>query len=551
MKKGIPPALAWFPFDRFPAMHWADTGETVDPQIITWWLVVANKVGNPEPTALLQAYGDLLVAKEREALARFVLEAWIAQDTLRKYTQEDAAVLARQQTDQVKQSVKKYPQYYQDWSEEQYYRTTLNALLDECKSSAIKEKGVLALVGALGGSDVPPVAHRYIKYWYGHRMHQCKALVRMLSWIDHGVAIQLLLMIATRFRTKGIQQEAELCVNALAERKKWTVDELADRTIPTAGFDDGPEMSLDYGSRTFTAKLNDEGNITLFDESDKAVKALPDARKDDDEEKVKEAKKLLTTAKKEVKNIVVMQKMRLYEAMCTQRAWRFEDWQAFLHQHPIMRLLCQRVVWQLDGQPARTFRPLNDGTLSDVQDNEVTPGADDVVRVAHSCTITAEEQQDWLRHFTDYEVAPLFDQFNRPLYTLPEAMKEETEITEFQGHMLEAFKLRGKANNFGYTRGQAEDHGWFSIYAKRFTGLKINAVIEFTGNGLPEENREVALKTLSFYEQPENNESSYYTRQIPLGEIPPVLLGECWNDLRLLAAEGIGFDKDWEKKAYE
>ena len=548
LKKGIPPALSWFPFTHRPDVHWKDTGTLVEAEVVTWWLVMTTKIGNPEPTALLLAYGELLAPKEREALARFVLEAWISYDNLRKYTQQEAADLAHQQTEQMKVYIQRYPQYYPDWSEEQHYKAVLNSLLNECKGSAIKEKGMLALVAALGGDDIAPLAHKYIKYWYGNRLHQGKALVHMLAWIDRGSAIQVLLLLATRFRTKGIQQEAEQCVQALAERKQWTIDELADRTIPTAGFDDGPEMLLDYGSRTFSARLNDEGIITLFDESGKAIKALPEARKDDDVEKVKEAKKAFSTAKKEVKNLVTMQKSRLYEAMCTQRSWRFEEWQAFLHEHPVMRLLCQRVVWQLDGQPAQTFRPLNDGTLSDAQDNEVTPNAVDLLRVAHSCTISKQQQQDWLRHYQDYEVKSLFDQFTRPLYTLPEKMKEETELNDFLGHLLEAFKLRGKVNNFGYTRGVAEDGGWFYCYEKCFPGLKIDAVLEFSGNSLPEENRLVALKTLSFREHPESNEQRYQARQIPLGEIPPVLLSECWNDLRLLAAEGSGFDKDWEKK---
>ena len=33
-----------------------------------------------------------------------------------------------------------------------------------------------------------------------------------------------------------------------------------------------------------------------------------------------------------------------------------------------------------------------------------------------------------------------------------------------------------------------------------------------------------------------------------LSEVPSVLLSECWNDLRQIAAEGPGFDPDWEKK---
>jgi hypothetical protein len=47
----------------------------------------------------------------------------------------------------------------------------------------------------------------------------------------------------------------------LAERKGWTLDELADRTIPTAGFDEGGKMELDYGARKFTASLSEEMTI--------------------------------------------------------------------------------------------------------------------------------------------------------------------------------------------------------------------------------------------------------------------------------------------------
>jgi hypothetical protein len=31
--------------------------------------------------------------------------------------------------------------------------------------------------------------------------------------------------------------------------------------------------------------------------------------------------------------------------------------------------------------------------------------------------------------------------------------------------------------------------------------------------------------------------------------VPPVLLSECWNDLRQIAVAGTGFDPEWAKKA--
>ncbi len=82
-------------------------------------------------------------------------------------------------------------------------------------------------------------------------------------------------------------------------------------------------------------------------------------------------------------------------------------------------------------------------------------------------------------------------------------------------------------------------------------GLGLTAVIEFTGNGLPEENRTVALQSLYVMTSAGDKESPYAgsENRLSLGEVPPVLLSECWNDMRLAAAEGPGFDPEWEKKS--
>jgi len=36
--------------------------------------------------------------------------------------------------------------------------------------------------------------------------------------------------------------------------------------------------------------------------------------------------------------------------------------------------------------------------------------------------------------------------------------------------------------------------------------------------------------------------------ELALGELPRVLLAECWNDIRMAAGEGSGFAADWEKQ---
>ncbi len=549
--KGEPEDLKWFPFDSLPLVHWLDNGKPVEPAILKWWLIQGFKLKNPEPGPLLRKYCSSLKNSEREALGQFVLEAWLGEDTtpISRAEAEKRAMQQAQQYVQWSQSTY-WPQNSPKKTLEEFYADFLPGLLQQPKGSAASSKGILSLAGACAGAGAAPVVGRYLKLWYGMRAAQCRALLQMLVWVEHKTATQLLLAVGSRFRTKSIQEEANKQAAALAERKGWTVAELADRTIPSAGLDEDGVLTLDFGPRQFIAKLNKDLEFKLADAEGKALKSLPDPRKDDDEAKAAEAKKFFAAAKKELKSVVTMQRDRLYEAMCTQRTWPFEDWNLYLNRHPIARHHCQRLIWVVvrDEKVVMLFRPLPDGSLSDAADDPVTLQPEDNVRVAHECQVTPEQSQAWRQHLKDYDIEPLFEQFGRPNFELTEERKQADELTDFRGHVLEAFKLRGRTNKLGYTRGQAQDGGWFFDYHKRFPTLGIEVVLEFTGNGLPEENRTVALTTMRFERVAPEGEPGMGGAKMSLGEVPTVLLGECWNDMRQIAAEGSGFDPEWEKK---
>jgi uncharacterized protein DUF4132/HEAT repeat protein len=550
LKKGIPKDLEWFPFGQLPTVRWADSGKQVPDVILQWFLVQACRLNSAEAGPMLRRYCSLFQKDDRERLGKFVLEAWIAKDTSPKYNAEQAASLAEREAQVMAGYAKQYPKYYPDFDLQRVYQTIFNRLLTQPEGSQNSTKGILAVAGACCGGDAAPIVHRYVKQWYGYRGAQSKALLQVLAWIDHPGATQVVLSVANRFRTKGIQEEAARLCQLLAARKGWTLDELSDRTIPTAGFDEDAVMELDYGARTFTARLSEQMTITLTNQSGKAISSLPDANQSDDPEKVKQSKAALSSARKELKSVLSMQKERLYEALCTQRQWRFEDWGVHLRKHPIVGRYCQRLVWAAceGDRVTRSFRPLADGTLTDHQDDEITLAPETAIRLAHDQTIDPSDSSAWLQHFSDYKVEPLFQQFGKTSFVLAEQMKAATEISDFLGHIVKTLSLRNRLTRLGYTRGAAEDGGWFYEYHKNFPGLGIEAIIEFTGNGLPEENRMVALKRLYFASKSVDGPLSSRD-EISLGELPGVLLTECWNDIRMAAAEGPGFAPDWEKQS--
>jgi hypothetical protein len=537
LRKGVPEELSWFPFAQLPAVHWEDTGQQIPPAVLQWWIVQAHKLKTPEPGVLLRRYAGLMRRTEASALGLFVLSAWVAHDTTLP-SEEQAKAQAQKFT--------------QQWGAQHYDMALQNAQQTPV-GSAVPHKGILAIAAACCDGRAVPLVGDYLKRWYGMRAAQCKALIQTIAWIEHPAAVQLLLSTARRFRTAGIRKEAEAAVQRLAERRDWTIAELADRSISTCGLDDDDQLVLDYGPRRFLARLNDDLAFALFTAEGEPIAALPEPRKDEDADQVKKVKKQLADAKKELKTVVKQQQERLYEAMCEQRAWSFGDWDAFLRRHAIVGRLCQRLIWVEEQKSGslHSFRPLADGSLTDAADQPVELAADAVVRLAHSSVLTPADAERWRSHLADYEVVPAFDQLGKPVYRLPDTAREESEIRDFKGHMLEAFKLRGQAGKLGYARGSAEDGGRFYRYSKQFPTLGLEVSIEFSGNQLPEDNVAVALVGLTFQRtvSPEAARAGApMAQRVRLADVPSVLLSECYDDMRTIAAQGSGFDADWQKK---
>jgi len=551
--KDTPKDLAWMPWDSMPRVRWADTGEDLGADVLRGLVIQAWKQKSPEPNAMLRKYSRLFEPNDRERFGQFVLEAWLRED-VRPIPPDDALARARAQAQAVHNWMQHSPQHFKDdpnfgKSVDELTATYLQATQRIPVGSVAGAKGVLAVAAACGGGRAAPAAARFLKEYYGTRASQGRSVIAMLAWIEHPSATQLVLSIGNRFRTKSFQEEATRQAEALAARKGWTMSELADRTIPSAGFDESNELDLSYGQRRFVARLLPDFKIELFNPEGKKIAALPEPRQDDDAELAAQAKKALSAAKKEIKTIVDMQTDRLYESLCTGRDWSFEDWQLYLHRHPVMRRLVQRLVWAVTdaaGDVRSTFRPLDDGTLTDVEDNAVTIEAQARVRIAHDSFLPADAATAWQTHLADYDVPRLFEQFGKGRYRLPDASRDADEITDFRGYLLQAFALRGRALKLGYSRGQAEDGGIFLVYEKRFPSLGITATIEFTGNALPEQNRTVALRSLYFMEA---GGDARPREKMELSRVPQVLLSECYDDIRVIAADGSGFDADWEKKS--
>jgi len=76
LKGKLSSSFTWFDFDTLPKVKWQN-GKEVDPRIVKWWVILAEKLKEPRANALLQRYSDLLDQKDQVQLANHLLHSFI------------------------------------------------------------------------------------------------------------------------------------------------------------------------------------------------------------------------------------------------------------------------------------------------------------------------------------------------------------------------------------------------------------------------------------------------------------------------------------------
>src|SRR5262249_17880648 len=147
-----------------PGLKWRD-GKTVDPLVVKWWIVLADKLKDPAGNALFELYLDRLRGEDAGRFGLFLLQAFIERDTTTRSEQE-ALAFAKQRVDQEQQwrlnwqpeLAARHPFNY-----EQSFAAAKALKLREHIHSCSENKGVLGLTMRAPGPDAGALVRRYLK----------------------------------------------------------------------------------------------------------------------------------------------------------------------------------------------------------------------------------------------------------------------------------------------------------------------------------------------------------------------------------------------------
>ncbi len=369
-----------------------------------------------------------------------------------------------------------------------------------------KQKNVILLYALNGGPEDITKLKKQIDDWTEHSRGALAAFaVTSMAMNGSNLALMLTDSIGHKYKNKQVKGAAQAAMDYVAQVRGVSKETLADRIVPTLGFNTNREIILNYGSRSFKGILTPELEVLLYDPNSKQIKSLPKPNKEDDLEQAEVAKETFKGLKKQVKIVITAQKLRLSKAIMTGRRWNREDWQRLFVENPIMNGFAMSLIWaecDQEGTIRGTFRYMEDGSLNTVEEEEYSVGEESFITLVHPIELEPEVISAWKQQLEDYEVVQSIEQLALPCYTLTEEEKRAKSITRFKDKKVYFGTILGMMDKYEWQKTSIVDGGGYEGYyfedEVSGIGIKLNLDMVFIGI---EATAEVKLQEMLFYKK--------------------------------------------------
>ncbi|MEU8657294.1 DUF4132 domain-containing protein [Actinoplanes philippinensis] len=301
-------------------------------------------------------------------------------------------------------------------------------------------------VGLIGDDAGARRVAAHARQWAGTpAAARAQAALDALRHRGTDAALIELSLLAERSRFPVFKSVARAHIEAIADLRGLTSDELADRLVPLLGLDDEGGGTVEVDAGTFRIAFDERLLPVLRDDSGRIHADLPKPARGADRARQRTAKDRLTALRKEARSSASLHVARLERAMCAQRRIPSGIFLDRFAGHPWMTHLAQRLIWGvLVGEVLTgTVRVAEDGTLADAADEPVTLPGGSSVSVLHPLDAPDGVFPAWAEVFADYQLLQPFAQLDRPVWT------DVADLDRFGGRKTTYAILRG-----------LERHGW-------------------------------------------------------------------------------------------
>lgn len=381
----------------------------------------------------------------------------------------------------------------------------VNELFDRwlAAGAEAKKRWVLYAASIHGGNAIIERLKHQIKEWpkQARGMIACEA-VQALSLNPLPQALLTVDGIARKFKYRQVKTAAENALNFAAKQRGISREELADQIVPDLGFDEKMGRDFDYGERKFRVTITPALEIEVFDEKGKKLKNLPAPGKKDDEKRAAAAYEEFKQMKKQMKEVVASQKLRLEQTLSSARCWSVEAWKQLFVKNPIMHQFAIGLIWGVyrGEKLVQSFRYMEDGSFNTQGEEEyLLPVETEKIGLVHPIELSEEDLKAWKQQLEDYEIIQPFLQLERPVFTPEEEELSQRKLSRFSGRVINDMLLGSRITGAGWYHGPVFDGGCFRTYYRE--DKEINFCVEFCFSGcfIGYAGEDVTVEDVRFY----------------------------------------------------
>ncbi|MCM1991558.1 DUF4132 domain-containing protein [Oceanirhabdus seepicola] len=427
-----------------------------------------------------------------------------------------------------------------------------------------KRKWVLIFSAIYGDRRTINLLQKNIKEWpNASRGTMATYAVKALGLNGSDEALLFIDGLSRKFKFKQVKKAAVEALEIAAKELNIHPEELSDRLIPTLGFDESGEQVFDYGPRKFKVSLSNELTLEVYNEDGKKLKNLPAVGKKDDPEMATKARDEFKVLKKQLKNVVEIQRDRLELALSVNRKWTAEKWKKLFVDNNIMHKFATGLIWgAYDGEELKdSFRYMEDGTFNTYDEEEFLMdeqkdkyGDKAFIGLVHPIELEEDVLEQWKEQLEDYEVEQPLLQIDREIFKVTEDEIERLTIERFAGFNMNGISLLGKLSKFQWEKGSIRDGGGYEEFCKEIGDIGVELSMSGLWVGMTAYDGEEAMVfDYVFYKAGKVKRGSYVYDNVSKNtvinpkDVPARIFSEIAYDLSKVTEKCVDRDTNWKK----
>jgi hypothetical protein len=356
--------------------------------------------------------------------------------------------------------------------------------------------------------------------------------------------IGALLRFKEKSTNRNVNKMAEALLEEAAARLSMQRGDMEDLSVPAFGLDERQQKILvlgDYSARLYI-QAHREALLEWSDAKGKILKSVPAAVKNN----YKEDLKALQLEFKELQQTLQTQFNRLENAYLELRQWTLNEFEQRFLQHPVLRSVAARLIWQMEAGPQQTSLIWHEeiwqnpaGEVPDWLDGNT------VVRLWHPLNNPAEKVLAWRDWIENQNITQPFKQAYREVYLVtPPELRTETYSNRFAAQILRQHQFNALAKQRGWhyhLQGQWDSHN------VPFRDLpNWNYRIEFWVDVVTDD---TAVTDVGMYLYISTDQVRFYEagQEVRVEQVPLLLFSELMRDVDLFVGVcSIGNDSNWQ-----